>query len=184
METCLIADNMCLIADNMCLITGEPLDPSLDPYNTVMLKCGHKYSYDAIYNDVKYQAYDASPCMRNVWYIPYGCPVICCPYCRHIQTEMLPSHPNYETLYGVNSSNVATNPKENGKEITNGYCTYKMKEGTSCGNHWVKYHAKSIEWFCRAHYDIAEKLMCKNQKRKKQKNREPNVLTATQSGLR
>jgi len=83
--------------ENVCLITNFPLK---DRY--VQLECGHKFNYDALYNDlVKFKTKfnhmekPGQRLERNE---------IRCPYCRHKQKEILPYYSDmpFKKVKGVN----------------------------------------------------------------------------------
>jgi hypothetical protein len=63
--------------EETCLITKEPLE-----LNHVILECGHKYNYDAIYNEYKKQVEKYKSC----------------PYCRKVQTKPLPVNDKYAPI--------------------------------------------------------------------------------------
>lgn len=83
--------------DNKCLITGVPLT---DKYVTMI--CGHKFNYEPLYKDIlnhkqKFNAMESSKCILRTYQIR-------CPYCRKIQTGMLPYYEDmgFPKLNGVN----------------------------------------------------------------------------------
>jgi chemotaxis protein histidine kinase CheA len=83
--------------ENKCLITGTPLT---DKYVTMI--CGHKFNYEPLYKDIlnhkqKFNAMESSKGILRTYQIR-------CPYCRKIQTEMLPYYEDlgFPKLNGVN----------------------------------------------------------------------------------
>jgi hypothetical protein len=83
--------------DNLCLITKEPLTDK-----HVILKCGHKYNYIPLFNDVKTHKQKFNALESSSGQLKYN--EIRCPYCRNKQNELLPY---YEELglsktHGVN----------------------------------------------------------------------------------
>ena len=103
-------------ADNCCLISGELLDD--DP---VILACGHKFNYKSIYHEfVNQKAYSKlEVCNLKKYQVK-------CPYCRNIQTGILPPKADYPEYDGVNwpISKVAKNNK----------CQVILKSGKNKGN--------------------------------------------------
>ena len=81
--------------NNICLITNEPL---IDNY--VTLDCGHKFNYNAIYNDIlnhkyKFNGMESTKLNKNQ---------IRCPYCRKKQNKVLPYYEElgFKKVNGVN----------------------------------------------------------------------------------
>ena len=106
--------------NNECLITLLPLTE-----NAVTLKCGHKFNYEALYDEIynqKYvlKKYDMADqkyrkfLQKNLYFIK-------CPYCRELQTELLPYLPELksELCYGINTDDL----------------TYEKYDKFSCYNH-------------------------------------------------
>jgi hypothetical protein len=103
-----------IINDDKCLITGLPLTD-----NFITLECNHKFNYNALYTEIynqkfKFRTYSNETLNKNDiqkikqfnknYYIK-------CPYCRNIQTTLLPYYENmnYSKVYGINSDNVLDN---------------------------------------------------------------------------
>jgi len=93
----------------ICEITGQKLLT-----NFVTLECNHKFNYDALYTEIckqkfEFQTYTSDVLSKNDiqkvrdskldYYIK-------CPYCRHIQFELLPYHEelSFQKKYGVNTN--------------------------------------------------------------------------------
>jgi hypothetical protein len=92
----------------ICEISGEKLIA-----NFVTLECKHTFNYDALYTEICKQKYDFQSYTTDVlsktdiqkirdkkldYYIK-------CPYCRHIQFDLLPFHDDlpFQKKYGVNT---------------------------------------------------------------------------------
>lgn len=76
-----------------CLISDEPL---VEPI--IVLECGHKFNYEPLKNEVIRQKHFSNInaiCKLNQKQIK-------CPYCRHVQSNLLPYFDNEEKLLGVN----------------------------------------------------------------------------------
>lgn len=76
-----------------CLISGEPLEE-----NFVTLECSHKFNYKDIYNEVHKQK-------TQPWHSEINKVKITqlkCPYCRNIQTGLLPYREGYLKVKYVN----------------------------------------------------------------------------------
>ena len=71
--------------DNICLITNENLKD-----NNIELNCGHKFNYEALYNEVIYQKtrklLDNAQLKINE---------VKCPYCRNVTNKLLPFYKYY-----------------------------------------------------------------------------------------
>jgi hypothetical protein len=72
--------------DHLCLITHEPLSDKF-----VTLKCGHKFNYVPLYNDLirhktKFNKKETTKCNKKQ---------IRCPYCRNVQSQLLPYYPQF-----------------------------------------------------------------------------------------
>lgn len=93
---------------NKCRITDQPLT---DKY--VTLECNHKFNYDALHKEIckqKYvfKTYDNEHLKKKERYLLLKSGkdyFIRCPYCRHIQFEVIPYYEELgiEEKYGVNS---------------------------------------------------------------------------------
>lgn len=131
-----------LESPNVCQITGMPL---ID--KCVKLNCGHSFNYDAIYTEICKQKFDFHTYsveqlsfaerkkIRDLG-INY---FIRCPYCRNIQSELLPY---YEELgffkkYGVNTTDKA-------------YLVYDATRHLSCTSTYVCYGYTFIKGICSA----------------------------------
>lgn len=96
--------------DNICLITSEPL---IDKF--VTMKCGHKFNYIPLYNDLIKQKYFTNIMEENILKINE----IRCPYCRTISTQLIPFYENFcilkdvfvRKIIGVNNYNLKGNIK-------------------------------------------------------------------------
>jgi len=115
--------------DNICLITNKLLT---DKY--VKLECGHKFNYTPLYNDLKnhkkkFNLMEGSSSKLRINEIR-------CPYCRSIQTKLLPY---YEEL-GLEKLNGVNFYDENIKEMYEGglshKCQYTSEECASCSTYW------------------------------------------------
>ena len=84
--------------DNMCLISNQPLDDT-----HVLLKCGHKFNYHSIYNDIIHVKGNQRMMTRGL-----EIDQIQCPYCRQIHRGLLPYIPKLRLPKkdGVNWINV------------------------------------------------------------------------------
>ena len=96
--------------DNICLITNEPL---IDKF--VTMKCGHKFNYIPLYNDLIKQKYFTNIMEESKLKINE----IRCPYCRTISTQLIPFYEDFcilkdvfvRKIIGVNNYNLTGNIK-------------------------------------------------------------------------
>ena len=119
--------------DNICLITNENLKD-----NNIELNCGHKFNYEALYNEVVYQKtrklLDNAQLKINE---------VKCPYCRNVTSKLLP----FYRYYPVKQVKGVTYPEEycmkiyecehvkNGKKCRKSGC--KTENGLFCNKHLV-----------------------------------------------
>jgi len=106
----------------VCQITGLPLKD-----NYVTLKCHHVFNYDAIYTEICKQKYEFKtytnesllPSDFKLWRQSGFDYYIRCPYCRNIQTELLPYHADTPFIkrYGVNTSDTSYRVIDNTSHI-------------------------------------------------------------------
>ena len=115
--------------DNICLITNKLLT---DKY--VKLECGHKFNYTPLYNDLKnhkkkFNLMEGSSSKLRINEIR-------CPYCRSIQTKLLPYYEELglEKLNGVNFYD--ENIKEKYEGGLSHKCQYTSEECASCSTYW------------------------------------------------
>lgn len=78
-----------------CMITDSELQD-----NYITLKCGHKFNYIPLYNEIKYQKTNKYSITYD--YTKLGINQIKCPYCRTITNNILP----YFSRYGNEIDNV------------------------------------------------------------------------------
>jgi hypothetical protein len=81
--------------ETKCLITNMPLEEDY-----VKLKCGHKFNYIPLYNELKKQKKNC-----NVDNYHANKLLIKCPYCRSFQAELLPEKEGVKPIYSINSMN-------------------------------------------------------------------------------
>ena len=80
--------------EEKCLITDEVLTEE----NKIVLPCGHKFTFDALYKEVVKQKTE----FNNYETIKLKRMQIKCPYCRAIHDKLLPQKEGYENVLGVN----------------------------------------------------------------------------------
>ena len=124
-----------------CEITGQKLIN-----NFVTLECKHTFNYDAIYTEICKQKFEFHSYTSDVlsktdiqkirdskldYYIK-------CPYCRHIQFELLPHHESlpFQKKYGVNTDDIdfkviKTSTHSNGNYTYTLY-GYQFAKGVCC----------------------------------------------------
>lgn len=80
--------------NDICLISHETKD---DTY--LKLKCGHGFNYEHIFKEIVNQKKNYNKYSNNYLKVYQ----IKCPYCRNVQTGLLPQRNNFSKIYGVNS---------------------------------------------------------------------------------
>ena len=142
--------------DELCLISNLPLDD-----NPIELSCTHKFNYNSIFNEVKYQKTHS----HHLETQKLSHSEIKCPYCRTIQKGLLPCRTNYENITGVNW------PKK--YQYKSNICGYTFlsgkRKGGTCGKKCLAKH-------CEGHLKILESRKAKKVKEKKKQNQSSNNI--------
>jgi hypothetical protein len=119
-----------------CLITHLPLEE-----NHVKLLCGHKFNYDAIFNDV----YNHKKKHNFNEYVKLSNNQVRCPYCRNIQNELLPYFEGKCYSYGINTLNKLS------YNLNTIYCSKILVMGKNKGNHCM--NKCYMDLLCKRHYN-------------------------------
>ena len=144
--------------DDLCLISNLPLE-----INHITLSCGHKFNYNSIYNEIKYQKLQ----YHNLETQKLTHSEIKCPYCRTIQKGLLPCRNNFENIIGVNWPK-----KYQYKANICGYIFLSGKrKGLTCGK-------KCFDKYCEGHTKIIQSREAKKLVKEKKKESK-NVFAAT-----
>tara|TARA_Y100000816_G_scaffold291173_1_gene281724 strand:- start:3184 stop:3930 length:747 start_codon:yes stop_codon:yes gene_type:complete len=126
--------------NNICLITQETLQK-----NHITLKCNHSFNYDAIFKEICNQKLNKSH--RDI--IRLSKKQIKCPYCRSVQTGLLPRIQPFPAIYGVNY------PKSMIMKFN--VCKYTLKSGKrknqKCG-------LQCTFGYCNKHKKIMDNKTC------------------------
>ena len=145
--------------EDVCLISNNTLEK-----DHITLKCGHKYNYYSIFNEIKNQKLVQN--MKEVQYLSKG--NIKCPYCRYVQKGLLPSRLNYPNIVGVNW------PKK--LQLMENKCGYIFvsgkKKGTVCNK-------SCCEKYCSSHSKIIEKRLNKEKEKEDSSNSNQNEIILT-----
>ena len=123
--------------DNICMLTKTPLTN-----NYITLLCDHKFNYNCLVDEIfaskyNYNRYDSQRrLLKNE---------IRCPYCRSVNTGLLPVIKNQQTIKGVTSKN---------KHIPHRTCNYVIKRGKRKGEICNSIHAYDDDngTFCEKHH--------------------------------
>jgi hypothetical protein len=160
----------------VCLITNSQLEEDY-----VALSCKHKFNYDAIYNDIvnhkkKYNSMEKHMIKSNE---------LRCPYCRSVQTQLLPTKEGYKNIHGVNffDPEQDTVDKSHGynSDYVHGNCNYEKNCSvtgihTKCGNKHVKYLPIDGKFYCHLHHHTTLYAVMKANKLKQQEARKLALL--------
>lgn len=159
-----------------CQITGLPLTE-----NHFKMNCGHMFNYDSLYTEICKQKFEfktytmdsLSTTDIRLFRAQGFDYFIKCPYCRRIQTVLLPYYENlpFPKKYGVNTTETAFKVMET-SHISASY-TYKVygyifEKGTCCvtlsGNHtfsclnsWVSEIPGLCKSYCPNHIRVVSK---------------------------
>tara|TARA_Y100001935_G_scaffold145155_3_gene119953 strand:+ start:8313 stop:8954 length:642 start_codon:yes stop_codon:yes gene_type:complete len=130
---------------NTCLLSGTPLSR-----NYITLKCGHKFNYYSLFNEIVKQKTIYNP-NDNV---RLSINEIKCPYCRQISDHLLPYIPcekGVAKIYGVNSPKTMCMKHKtcewrfktgNRRGILCQHDGFETEYGTMCEQHWKKAQMK------------------------------------------
>lgn len=109
------------LQENVCLITQSPLDE-----DCITLNCGHKFNYGPLFHDILNHKQKFNNLEKNTLKVND----IRCPYCRNIENKLLPEHPSFPKVHGVNYfdetiylSNIQS--KNNNMKWSKGICQHK-----------------------------------------------------------
>lgn len=134
---------------DICLISGEPLEE-----NFVTLECSHKFNYKDIYNEVHKQK--TQPWHSEINKVKVT--QLKCPYCRNIQTGLLPFREGYSKVRYVNwPPSLMMLPDK---------CSYIFASGKRKGQTCSK---KCNGKYCLSHTRIMEKREKKKLEKEKKK---------------
>ena len=107
--------------NNLCLISKLPLTDKF-----VKLKCGHKFNYVPLYNDIVNHKLKFNNMESTQSHLKNN--QIRCPYCRTVQTELLPYYediPGVKKLHKVNYIDVTiANNESSTIHPSTGHCVY------------------------------------------------------------
>lgn len=144
--------------ENICLISQVPLDE-----NAVELKCGHKFNYVEIYNEVMKQKLNKHLLLDQSLHSLKRNEFLC-PYCRTKHYELLPHIK--ETSLHVKYINGVNAPKHCCMQYHN--CSYITKSGKNKGSCCTE-HAFLVgsQRFCNKHMAYVKKQQQKQHVDKK-----------------
>lgn len=137
-----------------CLITNDPLTEL-----SVTLSCGHAFNYVPLYNEVRMQKM-----VKNCLEISKlsHCELKC-PYCRKVQSGLLPFHESCEKMCpkvsGVNSELIAVKPTISIHLATK--CTALLKSGEHKGESCTHLSYANSAGLCTRHYNLSLKAQAK-----------------------
>lgn len=149
-----------------CLISNTELTD-----NYVTLDCNHKFNYEPLYNDILNHKTKYNSLERRQLKIME----LRCPYCRHIQSKLLPPCDGFENRHGVNYIDDYLMTPSGHFSLINGYkigtCCY---ESTSvidnniinCTHNYVKLLEEDGKTYCHYHTYFAAKAALKAKKLK------------------
>ena len=170
---------------SICLITSMPLEK-----NFVQLKCKHTFNYIALFKDIYNSKFKINPLNSTVSQYPSN--KIKCPYCRNIQTQLLPYYEELEMplVYGINTTNemfIIVKNKQN-KFVYNtsisyfpGICCFFNDDNDPCANNMVLLHSETQKTYCFTHINQIKKIHIKQMKdQKKQQLKEETILKKKQ----
>lgn len=144
-----------------CLITSEPLTEHF-----VTLKCGHKFNYVPLYNDlINYKSKFMKMDTRN----HLGTNQIRCPYCRCKQNNLLEyvNIPSIKKVHGINYIDITISPEKmpnvdhHGFSVIGDPCAYSYGKPLNsiggygeynCYHKYVKIFYGDNKPYCKTHY--------------------------------
>lgn len=159
-----------------CKITGMPLGDYF-----VELECGHKYNYMSLYNEIYnqkhvFKTYTLSSLPKQMQMKMFEEQInyyIRCPYCRNIQTKLLPYH--YELgiskKYGIN-----TNDPSLKYQIEKYGTTFDLIDGQLCYHGAINNNCHSCDAFVTKTDDDTYLCMKHYKKHIDKKKRQKNAV--------
>ena len=156
------SDTDTVLGEADCLITQTPLYS-----DHVTLVCGHKFNYDAIFNDV----YNHKKRFHELETSRLKDTQIRCPYCRNIQNCLLPCPSGKKRVCGVNVVVDITREQSvhmrapsmfwyNYRQFARGYCCHGVNDigglatssvDVKCFDTMVMYNDVDERVYCKAH---------------------------------
>ena len=156
------SDDDNVVDEEGCLITQTPLC-----IDYVTLECGHKFNYDAIFNDV----YNHKKRFHDLETYRLKDTQIRCPYCRNIQNRLLPCPSGKKRVCGVNVVVNITRDQSvhmrtpnmfwyNYKQYARGYCCHGVDDinglatssaDVTCFDTMVMYNDVDERVYCKTH---------------------------------
>jgi hypothetical protein len=140
--------------DQKCLITQNELTEFY-----VKLNCGHKFNYGPLYKDI----YNFKKKFNNMEKSGFKLKIneIRCPYCRKVQSELLPYHEilPYPKEHGVNYLDPNKNECLNKCVLSNHQCEYEQISTDTSGNTFVEkcYHYGYVQYKLKEKYNLTKK---------------------------
>lgn len=141
-----------------CLISGETLIEN----ETIKLICGHKFNYDAIFNEVKQQKKSTAYNSSTKYLLK-----VKCPYCRTVQNGLLPLFPGKPSVRYVNSPEKYV--------MKNKKCAYLFLSGKKKGKPCNK---SCYSKYCNQHFKIIEKKKSKVESKSKGKSKTNSKISS------
>ena len=151
---------------DMCLISNTELTD-----NYVTLDCNHKFNYEPLYNDILNHKTKYNSLERRQLKIME----LRCPYCRHIQSKLLPPCDGFENTHGVNYIDEYLMTPSGHFSLINGYkigtCCYESTSANdtsviTCTHNYVKLLEEDGKTYCHYHTYFAAKAALKAKKLK------------------
>ena len=149
-----------------CLISNTELTD-----NYVTLDCNHKFNYEPLYNDILNHKTKYNSLERRQLKIME----LRCPYCRHIQSKLLPPCDGFENTHGVNYIDEYLMTPSGHFSLINGYkigtCCYESTSANdtsviTCTHNYVKLLEEDGKTYCHYHKYFAAKAALKAKKLK------------------
>ena len=149
-----------------CMISQTPLSRE-----HVTLECGHKFNYDAIFNDI----YNHKKQFHELETSRLKGTQIRCPYCRNIQNSLLPHLPGKKMVCGVNmivdiTREQAAHMKQpsmywlNYRQFARGYCCHNVDNISELGNSVTEVTCSDTMVI---YNDVDERVYCKTHLKEK-----------------
>ena len=163
---------------DLCLITGLPLTE-----NFVTMECKHTFNYIPLFNDIcnhkkKYNSMERKMLKSTE---------IRCPYCRHVQTTLLPYYENMNVkqIHGVNyfseTTNILNSLSNSYSPYLVGECCFKYKSGDQlipCSNTKVTLVGEKL--YCLGHKYAGKVALIKEIKLKEKMDIKQKMMLAKQ----
>lgn len=125
--------------NDCCMLSGIPFTR-----NALKLQCGHQFNYVPLYNEIKEQKYSVNSNNNRALKVNE----FICPYCRQMNTKLLPYIPFVKKITGVNAPTKHTMIHKKCRHII----TSGLRKGQMCNKNG--FDVESDVCMCEKHFSV------------------------------